>query len=56
MDTTVKVGDIGFTPEIPQVLAPQEEGVCSSGCKIGTLMFVGSMILVGGIIVAILLG
>jgi len=27
----------------------------SSGCKIGTMMFVGSMILVGGIIAAVVL-
>jgi hypothetical protein len=29
--------------------------VLSYGCKIGTLMFVGSMILVGGIIAAVVL-
>jgi hypothetical protein len=34
----------------------QSQPLCSNGCKIGTLLFAGSMIIIAGIIVGISVG
>ena len=51
MDIEIKIDNMETIPEIPK-----KEPMFSSGCKMGTLMFVGSMIIIAGIILGITLG
>jgi carbonic anhydrase/acetyltransferase-like protein (isoleucine patch superfamily) len=53
MDTTIEVRKAS---EIQDHVTLPNQPLFSNGCKIGTLLFVGSMIIIGGIIVGISVG
>ena len=57
MDTTLEIRKVS---EVDVIREGEERGIdqplCSNGCKIGTLLFAGSMMIIAGIIVGISVG
>ena len=57
MNTTLeirKVSEVDIIGEGKPIY--QSQPLCSNGCKIGTLLFAGSMIIIAGIIVGVSVG
>jgi len=57
MDTTLeirKVSEVDVIGEGNPI--NQSQPLCSNGCKVGTLLFAGSMIIIAGIIVGVSVG
>jgi hypothetical protein len=49
MDTTLEIRK-------ESEVDPIDKPLCSNGCKVGTLLFAGSMIIIAGIIVGVSVG
>ena len=57
MNTTLEIRKESEVGVIGQSIDQSiDQPLCSNGCKVGTLLFAGSMMIIGGIIVGVSVG